>query len=77
MGLKFHIQREFWKDLACKIVPLLDITIALAKQYDSIMFNNKNNDKNILRLNKSTTTTHISKQVNKPDDILISKLGPT
>ena len=63
------------------MVLLLDITIALAKQYDSIMFNDKNtdknSDKNTLRLNKSITTMHTSKQVNKPDDTSISKLGPT
>ena len=79
MGLKFHTQRELQKDLACKMVPSLDVTIALAKQYDSIMFNDKNtdknSDKNTSRLNKSMTTMHISKQVNKPDDISMSKLG--
>ena len=39
------------------------------------MFNNKNNDKNTSRLNKSMTTMHTSKQVNKPDDTSMSELG--
>ena len=74
-NLKFYMQHKLRKDLAHKMIPSLDIAIALAEQYDSIIFNDKNNDKkdnksskhNKLSANMSTTSTS-NKQVNKPDD---------
>ena len=50
------MQRELHKDLACKIVLLLNVAIVLAEQYDLIMFN-KNNNKNKFKSNKSSTMT--------------------
>ena len=55
--LKFYIQRELHKDLAYKIVLSLDVAIALAKQYDLIMFDKNNNKNNKLKPNKSSTIT--------------------
>jgi hypothetical protein len=84
-GLKFYTQRELHKDLAHKMVPSLDVAIALAEQYDSIIFDKNNNDKNKSSkpVNKTPTTSTTStmhtssKQVYKPDTPSPSELGPT
>ena len=63
------------------MVPALDVTIALAEQYNAIMFEkNKTSDKNKSKQsnNKSSSMTmYLNNKANKPDDMLTSDLGST
>ena len=61
-GLKFYMQCELRKDLACGMLPTLEVAIALAEQYDSLSFpndkdkpDNKHTDKSKKPFDRATS----------------------